>query len=391
MKYKWPVILICVVAIAAFLFWKREHKADVVATESAPPPLSVDVLTLTAERIPLRETLPARVTARRLAEIRPQVDGIIRERLFEEGSDVEKGQPLYQIDDSQYKAVLAVAEADLNGAIATLKSIEARSGRYEGLVALKAVSKQEYDDVMAHVDQAKAAIAVAQARVDLAQLSVDYTKVYAPISGRIGKSMVTEGSLVSANQSESLAVITQMDPVYVDMRQSGAKTLLVRSKLAEQTQVPVQVILEETAGMPAMYEGVLESSDVTVDETTGSIGMRAVVPNPDRTLLPGMFVHVVLDLGEQDVVLLPQRATIRNADGGLTVWVVGDNHVVHPRTVTVSGAHGDTWIAKEGIKAGETIVMAGYQKIAPGATVIPEPWKASAPVAEGANEHVQGG
>jgi membrane fusion protein, multidrug efflux system len=337
------------------------------------PPTAVSFLALKSETIALQETLPGRVAALRQAEIRPQVNGIITERLFEEGTDVEKGQALYQIDDTPYKATLASRVADLKSAQADLTAKKARDVRYQELIKTNAVSGQAYDDVIAELNQSEASVAVAQASVQVAQVDLDYTRVYAPISGRIGKSSVTEGALVTTNQTENLAVITQLDPVFVDISQPGEDAMRLRMQMAEQN-IPVEIIIDRSTSLTHPEKGELKFSDVVVDETTGSIGLRAHVPNPKQTLLPGLFVHAKLDLGEREVVLVPQRAAVRNQTGGINVWVLNDENVVNPRPISVSAAYQDQWIVAEGIAAGEKIVIEGYQKIGPGMTVVPSPW-----------------
>ncbi|MDG1438927.1 MAG: efflux RND transporter periplasmic adaptor subunit, partial [Emcibacteraceae bacterium] len=208
------------------------------------------------------------------------------------------------------------------------------------------------------------------------QVNLDYTRVYAPISGRIGRSMVTEGALVTANQSDSLTTITQLDPIYVDISQPGEQSMRMRSEVAGRTNIPVEIIIDSVLGTTHAQKGELKFSDVLVDETTGSVGLRALIPNPDQLLLPGLFVRAKIELGDRQATLLPQRATTRNPDGSLTVWTIDENNQVNPRPITVNGASKNQWIVATGITAGEKIVIEGYHKIAPGMTVIPSPWVA---------------
>lgn len=338
------------------------------------PPASVSVYQLKTETINREETLPGRISAFRQAEIRPQVDGIIKQRLFAEGAVVEQGQALYQIDDVPYRASLASARADLVSAQANLDAATSKEARFAELVKSNAVSGQAYDDVKAELEMARASIAVAEAAIEVAQVNLDYTRVYAPITGRIGRSSVTEGALVTTNQSDSLTMITQLDPVFVDISQPGVSSMRLRSEMSAADNIPVEVILDSTTGMTHPEKGQLQFSDVVVDETTGSVGLRALVPNPDQTLLPGLFVRAKIELGEQQAVLVPQRATTRNPQGGLTLWTIDDTNQVNPRPIMVSGAYGDNWIVAEGIEAGETIIIEGYQKVRPGMTVMPSPW-----------------
>jgi membrane fusion protein (multidrug efflux system) len=334
----------------------------------------VAVITIGQEEIVQSITLPGRISPFRQSQVRPQVDGIITERLFEEGATVEKGQQLYQIDDARFKAATGSALADLKSARANVKTIEARTKRYEQLVKINAVSKQEYDDVKAQLDQANAAIAVAQAAVDVANVNMGYTKVYAPISGRIGKSFVTEGALVTANQSQSLTVITQLDPVYIDMQQSGDEAVKLRTQMAGKDSVPVHVQLDEKTNLLYAHEGTLKFSEVTVDETTGSIALRAIMPNPDGQLLPGLFVRASVDLGSEKAILVPQRATVRTPDGKLVVWTVSADQKAHMTSIDVIKTYKDQWIVQSGLSVGDTVIIEGYQKIAEGALVKTTPW-----------------
>jgi membrane fusion protein (multidrug efflux system) len=337
--------------------------------------MPVSVLTLEPQQISVSHTLPGRVSAFRQSQVRPQVNGLIIERFFEEGAKVEKGQQLYQIDDARFRAALASAEADLKSARSTINSIEARSRRYEELVKIDAVSRQEVDDVKAQLDQANAAVAVAKAAVDVAKVNLDYTKVYAPISGQIGRTLVTEGALVTANQEQPLAVITQLDPVYVDMQQSGGEAMaLQQARLEGQQSVPVTLMLGENNQIAYPEVGSLKFSEVTIDETTGSITLRAVIPNPDGVLLPGLFVRAKMDLGEKTALLVPQRAATRTPEGALTVWTVDENNQGQPRPFQSSGAYEDNWIVTGGLNQGDSLIVEGYQKIQPGMAVVPQPW-----------------
>lgn len=378
MKKIFPfVILALLLAGGGWYWWHKSHAGSQNAAGSAAgrPPQAVAVLELKPQTVTFAQQLPGRVSPYRQSQVRPQVDGIITARLFEEGADVEEGQQLYQIDDARYKAALNSAMADLQSAEANLKTVEARAKRYEELVKINAVSEQEYDDVKAQYDQAMAAIAVAQAAVDVAQVNLDYTKVYAPIAGRISRSFVTEGTLVTANQAQFLATITQLDPVYVDMQQSGSEAIYLRSRMMGQEAIPVHLTLDDKTGKDYPHKGTLKFSEVTVDETTGSIALRALMPNPGALLLPGMFVRATLDLGKDDVLLVPQRATIRTPEGGLTVWVVDGEGKAQPRPIQVEQAYKDSWIVASGLKTGDTVIVEGYQKVGPGAPVSPVPWQ----------------
>ncbi len=334
------------------------------------PAQEVTVLNVTVQKISTQQSLPGRVTAFRQSEVRPQVDGIITERLFEEGSNVEKGQQLYQIDASRYTALLNSANADLQSAKANVQSIEARAGRYKDLVKVGAVSKQENDDAVAQMNTAKAAVAVAQAAVDLAKVNLDYTKVYSPISGQIGRSFVTDGTLVTANQSQALTMITQLDPVYVDMQQSLSESDVadIRSHMSGKNEIPVRLMMGRQ-GKAYQHQGTLKFSEVTVDQTSSSIALRALFPNPEGTLLPGSFVRAVIELGETDAVLVPQRATTRTPEGQLRVWIVDEQGKAQQRAITVGQAYEDQWIVETGLAQGDRVIVEGYQKVRPDAVV----------------------
>jgi membrane fusion protein (multidrug efflux system) len=348
--------------------------------EAAPllePVQAVSTLLLEEQSITLSHSLPGRITAYRQSDVRPQVDGIVTLRMFEEGAEVEKGQQLYQIDDTRYKAVLSSAVADLRSAQANLKAVRSRTNRYEELLKSNTISRQEYDDAVAALGQAQAAIGMAQAQVDLAKIDVDYTKVYAPISGRISRSFVSEGALVTANQAQVLATITALDPVYVDMQQSAGEQVLteVHTQLPGDASVPVQLMLERRNGESRYtHTGYLKFSEVTMDQTTGATTLRAQIPNPEGYLLPGMFVRAVLDLGEVQGLLVPQRATTRTAQGELVVWVVDNERKARRRIIKADSAYQDRWVVSAGLKAGETIIIEGYQKVQDGQQVANADW-----------------
>lgn len=372
---KYIIIVVLIALLGGGWYWRSSHGTHEEEGADKAGPQPVSVVTLEKEKVVFTEELPGRITPYRQSQVRPQVDGIVTERLFEEGATVEKGQQLYQIDDARYRAALNSAIADLKSAEANIKSVEARETRYKDLVKINAVSEQEYDDVTAELDQAKAAVAVAQAAVDVAQVNLDYTKVYAPITGRIGRSIVTEGALVTANQSQYLAIITQLDPVYVDMQQSGASAMQVRARLAGKGTTPVNLMMDDDQNTQYPHEGALKFSEVTVNETAGAITLRALFPNPDAVLLPGLFVRAKLSLGEDTVLLVPQRATIRSPDGSISAWVVDANNKAQPRNIKVERAHEDSWVVIDGLDVGDKVIVQGYQKVGPGSDVSPTPWK----------------
>jgi len=344
--------------------------------QPAPPPTDVAVITIEPQRVALFTDLPGRTAAFRVAEVRPQVNGIILKRLFQEGSEVKAGQQLYQIDSATYQAAMASARADLAKARANLKSVEAKAARYADLVQINAVSRQDYDDIVANLDQSKAQIMVAQAGVETARINVEYTKVYAPITGRIGKSNVTEGALVTANQAAPLATVTQLDPIYVDVSQSSSELMRLRRAVAagqlrqdDAAQAPVTLNLDG-ASQPYDISGQLQFSDVTVDPATGSVQLRAVFPNPRLDLYPGLFVRARVEQGvKEQAILIPQQALVRTPDGATTVWVVGADSKVNPRPVEIGQVMGDKWVVNTGLQPGEQVVTEGLQKIRPGAEV----------------------
>ncbi|WP_342650716.1 efflux RND transporter periplasmic adaptor subunit [Pseudomonas sp. REB1044] len=332
--------------------------------EEAPPAAQtpqVGVVTLQPQAFTLTSELPGRTSAYRVAEVRPQVNGIILKRLFKEGSDVKEGQQLYQIDPAVY-------EANLSNAQANLQATRSLAGRYKQLIDEQAVSKQEYDDANAKRLQAEATL-------KSAQIDLRYTKVLAPISGRIGRSAVTEGALVSNGQSNALATIQQLDPIYVDVTQSTAELLKLRRDLesgqlqkAGENAAKVQLILED--GSTFAREGRLEFSEVSVDESTGSVTLRAVFPNPDHTLLPGMFVHARLQAGvNANAILAPQQGVTRDLKGAATALVVNQDNKVELRQLKATRTLGNEWLVEDGLKAGDRLITEGLQYVRPGAEV----------------------
>jgi len=332
--------------------------------QAAPPPRqapTVGIVTLQAEPYTLTTELPGRTAAFRIAEVRPQVNGIIQKRLFKEGSEVKAGQQLYQIDSSVYVAAAKSAEA-------TLASAKSLAERYKSLVSDQAVSRQAYDEAQAARLQAEAALE--QARID-----VRYTKVLAPIAGNIGRSAVTEGALVSNGQTNAMATIQQLDPIYVDVTQPTKDLLRLRRDLesgqlqkASDTAAKVQLRLED--GSTYEHEGTLEFSEVSVDEGTGSVTLRAVFPNPDHTLLPGMFVHARLPAGvNKEAILAPQQGVTRNAKGDPTALVVNAENKVELRQLKADRTAGNRWLVLDGLKPGDKLITEGLQFVQPGAEV----------------------
>jgi membrane fusion protein (multidrug efflux system) len=347
--------------------------------KTAQRPVEVGVVEIHPHDVEVTSELPGRVTAFRVSEVRPQVSGILKRRLFEEGGEVRSGEPLYQIDPDRYAAALAGAEADLAKANATLKSVQAKASRYAELVRINAVSKQDHDDAMAGLDQARADVKAAKAALDLARIDLVYTRVNAPISGRIGKSSVTEGALVTANQAAALTSVTQLDPIYVDLTQSSIDLMQLRREAAagrlDDAPGHLKVGLTvEGDTQPYPHVGSLQFSDVTVDQTTGTVTVRAIFPNPAQVLLPGMFVRAKVTRGlSKNVLTVPQKAVVRDAAGGANVWVPGENDQAQLRPVAVSRLIGQEWIVEDGLKAGDRVIVDGLQNLRPGVAVAPVP------------------
>lgn len=341
------------------------------------PPAAVDVVTLHAAPLQLMSELTGRTAPLRVAEVRPQVNGIILKRLFTEGSDVKAGQLLYQIDPAVYQAAVASAKANLAKAQANEQSARLKAQRYAELVKVKAISRQEYDDADAAWKQQVAEIGAAKAALQSANINLAYTRITAPISGRIGKSAVTEGALVTAQQADSLTSISQLDPMYVDVRQSTADLLRLKrqvaaGKLVQDESKGAKVRFQLEDGSQYGEQGTLQFSDVTVDETTGMVTLRVLVPNPHDLLLPGMFMRATLQVGERPQgLLVPQTAVTRTPKGGATVMVVTADNKVELREVQLSRVVGDSWVVESGLKTGEKVIVAGLQKVKPGALVAP--------------------
>lgn len=334
----------------------------------------VGVVTLKTEPLQITTELPGRTVAYRIAEVRPQVSGIILKRNFVEGSDIEAGVSLYQIDPATYQATYDSAKGDLAKAQAAANIAELTVKRYQKLLGTQYISKQEYDQALADAQQATAAVVAAKAAVETARINLAYTKVTSPISGRIGKSSVTEGALVQNGQASALATVQQLDPIYVDVTQSSNDFLRLKQELAngslKQENGKAKVDLVTSDGIKFPQSGTLEFSDVTVDQATGSITLRAIFPNPDHTLLPGMFVRARLQEGTKPTALLvPQQGVTRTPRGDATVLVVGADNKVETRQIVASQAIGDKWLVTDGLKAGDRVVVSGLQKVRPGAQV----------------------
>ena len=336
-------------------------------------PMEVGVVTVTAADVPLVAELPGRTSAYRKAEVRPQVTGIIDKRLFTEGSEVKAGDQLYQIEPATYEAAHATAKAELARAEANMAAAQARENRYKDLVAAKAISQQDYDDALASLGQAKASIAAGKAAVQTARINLEFTKVMAPISGLIGKSSITEGALVTSAQAQVLATIQQLDPIYVDVSQSADQLLQLRRQMMKGSvssvdEAKVRLLLDD--GSFYEHEGTLQFSEVSVNETTGTVVLRALFPNPDRLLLPGMFVRTQVQEGLRDnAILVPQQGVTRDRTGNATALIVNADGIVERRELKTLRTVGDQWLVEEGVVAGEQVIVEGLQKTKPGAPV----------------------
>ncbi len=354
------------------------------AAAQEPPPPAVGVVTVTPQEITITQDLNGRVAPSLIAEVRPQVNGIILRRLFEEGSDVTENMPLYQIDPAMYEAQLASAKAQLAKAEASAEAAEAKLTRYKSLLTARAVNRQEYDEVEAATKQARAEVGLAEAQVRIAQINVNYASVLSPISGRIGKSSVTQGALVTASQPDPLAVVQKLDPVYVDVTQPVSAMLAlqdgIQAGILENTgesHAEMRLVLDD--GREYAHKGKLLFADVTVDQTTGTISLRAEFPNPENVLLPGMFVSALLDVAHiPDAVTVSQAAVRRNPDGTAYVLLVGEGNRVERRAVKPLRTYGNDWLIGDGLAAGDTVIVEGTQRVSfvpgqPGPVVTPQP------------------
>jgi len=372
--------------VVALLFAGCGRSVSAPAGSQGPGgPPEVGVASLSPTTVPIARELPGRVSAFRVAEVRARVDGIVLKRLFTEGTDVKEGQPLYQIDPAPYEAALESARATLAKAEANAASARLQARRYKDLVAANAVSRQEYDNAVANLGAFDADIAVAKATIKTAEINLGYTTVTSPVSGRIGRSSVTEGAYVQQSQATLLATVQQLDPVYIDLTQSSTELLKLKSELAsghlksDDTHAKVTAVVD---GKPYSQSGVLQFSDVTVDPTTGSVVLRALFPNAAGELLPGMFVRARVELGAiSGALLVPQTAVTRNTQGDAIAFVVSKENKVEPRILATERTVGDRWLVSGGLASGDRVVVEGLQRIRPGLEVRPVAAEAVAPTA----------
>lgn len=384
-----------VLAIALVLAGCDKGQADGAQGGHGGAAPQVTVLTIQPKQVPVTAELAGRTTAYQVAEVRPQITGIVKSRAFTEGSEVQAGQVLYQVDPASYEAALDSARANLAKAEASLTTTKLKASRYDELVGIDAVSKQSRDDAQAALKQAQAEVAAAQAAVRTAQIELGYTRVSAPIAGRIGRSAVTAGALVTANQATALATVQQLDPIYVDVTQTSAELLRLQREFSEgrlqragdgHGQAKVKLLLEDGSTYP--LEGKLQFSELSVDTTSGSVTLRAVFPNPKRQLLPGMYVRAVVEKGvSEQGILVPQAAVSRDAKGQATALVLGSDGKVQARTLQTTQSVGEQWLVSSGLKAGDKVIVDGLQKVQPGAAAqgVEASASAAAPAASAAS------
>jgi membrane fusion protein (multidrug efflux system) len=367
--YKLKTVLVALFCGLSLTACNRQVQAP-----PAPMP-EVAIVTVARQRVALTTELPGRTSPYRIAEIRPQVNGLIQKRLFTEGSDVQAGQALYQIDPAPFQAALDNARAALGRAEANLPALQLRADRYKEALADKAVAQQDLDDATAALKQAVADIAYYQAMVETARINLGYTRVVSPISGRIGRSSVTDGAIATAYQPTALATIQQLYPIYVDVPQSTTELLRLQRRLEEKRMNrdgtnadQVDLILEDGTNYP--LEGTLQFRDVSVDPTTASVILRMVFPNPNGVLLPGMFVRAVVKEGvNEQGILIPQQAVSRDPKGNPVALIVNASGKVEQRMLNLDRAVGDQWLVSSGLAPGDRVIAEGMQKVQPGASV----------------------
>ncbi len=359
--------LLCLLGCIGALAACTDDKNAVPAT---PPPAQVTVVTLVQQPVTLTRELPGRTSPYLVAEVRPQATGIVKDRMFTEGSVVKAGQPLYQLEDSTYRADVVAAKAQVVRAEAAANSARLTARRTADLAAIDAVSRQENENTAAVLRQTEADVAAAKAALERAEVILGYTRITSPIGGRIGKSSVTQGALVNANQAQALATVQQIDPVYVDIAISSSELLALRKEVAAGKSrrggdLPVTILLED--GTPHEYSGKFTFTETMVDPGTGSVSLRVVAPNPKHVLLPGIYVRAVLGtVVREQAVLVPQKGITRDVKGNAAAMVLGTDGKAQSRVVTVSRTIGDQWLVEDGLAAGDRVIVEGLQKIRPG-------------------------
>ncbi|MCA1370578.1 efflux RND transporter periplasmic adaptor subunit [Bradyrhizobium sp. BRP14] len=370
-------------SLATVIFLAGCQKNEEQQAAPAFPPAQVAVYTTTTAPLPITNELPGRITPTRIAEVRPRVSGIVVERVFEQGSMVKEGDVLYRIDPAPFQVKVDSAEATLKRALAVRDQARQTADRQSRLKEAQVAAVQQYDDAIATLAQAEAEVGIAEAGLAEAKLNLQYANVTAPISGRIGRALITEGALVSTNGTENLATIQQLDPIYADFTQSATDLIRLRRALEDgqlmsaKDEAEVQLILDD--GTPYALKGKLLFSEAAVDETTGQVTLRGEFPNPNNDLLPGMYVRVQIQQGlEKDAITVPQQAVQRNNAGQSQVYVVSADNKVEFRNVTLGRTVGERWQVTSGLKAGEKVIVEGFQKVGPGAPVVPIAWDPNA-------------
>ncbi|GAB6038003.1 efflux RND transporter periplasmic adaptor subunit [Fundidesulfovibrio butyratiphilus] len=379
LKKAFVLVLCFAVAAVCLTFWlggdSGGHAQE--GPPAAPPQPEVGVVTLASEPVTVSTILPGRVSAYLVAEVRPQVGGILQNRLFVEGADVKAGDVLYQIDPARYQAAYDNAKAALAKAEANAVPVRLKAARTRQLIKEKVISQQDDDDAQAAIRQAEAEIAACKAALETARIDLRYTQVTAPVSGRIGKSNFTPGALVTANQAQPLSTVQSIDPLYVDLTQPSQEVLRLKrdfasGKLKKSAAGKPVVSLMFEDGTPYRHSGELQFSDITVDQSTGVITVRAAFPNPEHELLPGMYVRAVLEEGvRENALLVPQQAVTRDPKGAATALVLGRDDTVEERTLDLGRAVGDKWLVRSGLEAGDRVIVDGLQKVRPGAKAKP--------------------
>jgi membrane fusion protein, multidrug efflux system len=375
-----PVLVLALLFLAACQ--DSEEAAAPAQGGATPPPPPVGIVEMHPQALPVTSELPGRIAPTRIAEVRPRVGGIVLERVFEQGTNVEEGDPLFQIDPAMFEVAVEAAQASVARAEAVLTQAQAEANRTQSLVQSRTVSQANLDTAIANQRQAEADLASARASLRQAQIELDYATIRAPISGRIGRALVTEGALVSTQNAEALATIQQLDPVYADIQQPVEQLLRLREALADGTLTQIepdvaQVRLLLDNGDPYRHPGRLLFSEATVDPTSGQVTLRAEFPNPDDSLLPGMYVRVSIEQGiDQAAFAVPNQAVQRDTAGRALLYIVNAENTVESRVVTVSRVVGNQSIIASGVAEGDRVIADGFQKTGPGAPVTPVPWEA---------------
>ncbi|WP_440904673.1 efflux RND transporter periplasmic adaptor subunit [Catenovulum sp. SX2] len=348
-----------------------KSNSNSLAVSSAPPTTAVDGLILQTQLIDEVMQVSGRVVASKFADIRPQVDGIIVQRLFEEGQYIEKGTQLYQIDDTQYKAGLAIAKANLEHAKADFALAESQILRYSNLIKRNAISQQDFENSQAELLFKKSAVEVARAQLQIAQQQLDYTKVYAPISGHIGRSMVTEGTLLSVSQPQILTTITQLNPAVVDLQESRKKSFKLQQTLLKDNQPLAMTVRADTDSGSISSQGQVKLAELSIQQSTDTVTFRGEVDNSHFYFLPGTFVTAQINLGQFNAILIPQKSAMLNSLGNLQVWLINKDNQAFPHELNVRMSYQDYWVVDSGINAGDKIIISGYQNLTSGDLVKP--------------------